>query len=175
MPGAFDAVTCLEMLEHVPDPASIIGLCPLVKPGGQVFFSTLNRNPSPTCSPSSAPNTCCKMLPKGTHDYARSSSPPSLRAGQKGRPRAGRTDRHELQPADQTLRAGPDTERQLPDARHSECLKRFFSTSTAPGRHRARPVAARSNFAAPRKVDRSTAEPLRPLPRRACAACSGRL
>ena len=59
-PGTFDVVTCMEMLEHVPDPASIVRACStLVKPGGWVFFSTLNRNPKAfLCSPSSAPSTC---------------------------------------------------------------------------------------------------------------------
>ena len=58
-PGSFDVVTCMEMLEHVPDPASVVQACAtLVKPGGWVFFSTINRNAKASCSRSSAPSTC---------------------------------------------------------------------------------------------------------------------
>ena len=79
MPGAFDAVTCLEMLEHVPDPASIVGACArLVKPGGQVFFSTINRNPKAYLFAVIGAEYLLQMLPKGTHDFARFIKPSEL-------------------------------------------------------------------------------------------------
>lgn len=69
-PEAFDHVTCMEMLEHVPDPASIIRSCAtLVKPGGMVFFSTLNRVPKAYLLAILAAEHLLKMVPKGTHDY----------------------------------------------------------------------------------------------------------
>jgi len=79
MPGAFDAVTCLEMLEHVPNPSSIVNACTrLVKPGGQVFFSTLNRNPKSYLFAVVGAEYVLKMLPKGTHDYAKFIKPSEL-------------------------------------------------------------------------------------------------
>lgn len=79
MAGAFDAVTCLEMLEHVPNPSSIVAACArLVKPGGQVFFSTLNRNPKSYLLAVVAAEYVLKMLPKGTHDYAKFIKPSEL-------------------------------------------------------------------------------------------------
>lgn len=79
MPGAFDAVTCLEMLEHVPNPSSIVSACArLVKPGGQVFFSTLNRNPKSYLFAVIGAEYILKMLPKGTHDYAKFIKPSEL-------------------------------------------------------------------------------------------------
>ena len=79
MPEAFDAVTCLEMLEHVPDPSSIIASCArLVKPGGQVFFSTLNRNPKAYLFAVIGAEYLLQMLPKGTHDYAKFIKPSEL-------------------------------------------------------------------------------------------------
>jgi len=69
-PGSFDHVTCMEMLEHVPDPGSIIAACAtLVKPGGMVFFSTLNRQPKAYLMAIVAAEYLLRMLPKGTHDY----------------------------------------------------------------------------------------------------------
>ena len=69
-PESFDHVTCMEMLEHVPDPGSIISACAaLVKPGGMVFFSTLNRKPKAYLLAIVAAEHVLKMLPKGTHDY----------------------------------------------------------------------------------------------------------
>ncbi|MDX8128429.1 bifunctional 2-polyprenyl-6-hydroxyphenol methylase/3-demethylubiquinol 3-O-methyltransferase UbiG [Methylomonas sp. BW4-1] len=69
-PAGFDHVTCMEMLEHVPDPASIIAACAtLVKPGGMVFFSTLNRVPKAWLLAIVAAEHVLKMVPKGTHDY----------------------------------------------------------------------------------------------------------
>jgi len=79
MPGAFDAVTCMEMLEHVPNPSSIVSACArLVKPGGQVFFSTLNRNPKSYLFAVVGAEYVLKMLPKGTHDYAKFIKPSEL-------------------------------------------------------------------------------------------------
>ena len=79
MPGAFDAVTCLEMLEHVPNPSSVISACArLVKPGGQVFFSTLNRNAKSYLFAVIGAEYVMKMLPKGTHDYAKFIKPSEL-------------------------------------------------------------------------------------------------
>ena len=69
-PAGFDHVTCMEMLEHVPDPGSIIAACAaLVKPGGSVFFSTLNRKPKAYLLAIVAAEHVLRMLPKGTHDY----------------------------------------------------------------------------------------------------------
>jgi len=68
-PGGFDAVTCMEMLEHVPDPASIVRACAtLAKPGGLVFFSTLNRNPKAFVHAIVGAEYLLKLLPRGTHD-----------------------------------------------------------------------------------------------------------
>lgn len=69
-PESFDHVTCMEMLEHVPDPGSIIAACAMmVKPGGMVFFSTLNRKPKAYLLAIVAAEHVLKMLPKGTHSY----------------------------------------------------------------------------------------------------------
>ena len=79
MPGAFDAVTCLEMLEHVPNPSSVVAACArLVKPGGEVFFSTLNRNPKSYLLAVIGAEYVLQMLPKGTHDYAKFIKPSEL-------------------------------------------------------------------------------------------------
>ena len=79
MPEAFDAVTCLEMLEHVPDPSSIIASCArLVKPGGQVFFSSLIRNPKSYLFAVIGAEYQLQMLPKGKHDYAKFIKPSEL-------------------------------------------------------------------------------------------------
>lgn len=79
MPGVFDTVTCLEMLEHVPDPASIVASCArLVKPSGQVFFSTINRNPKAYLFAVIGAEYLLQMLPKGTHDFARFIKPSEL-------------------------------------------------------------------------------------------------
>ena len=78
-PASFDAVTCLEMLEHVPDPASTIAACAaLVKPGGQVFFSTINRNPKAYLFAVIGAEYILNLLPKGTHDYAKFLRPAEL-------------------------------------------------------------------------------------------------
>ena len=79
IPAAFDIVTCLEMLEHVPDPASIVASCArLVKPGGRVFFSTINRNPKAYLFAVIGAEYVLQMLPKGTHDFARFIKPSEL-------------------------------------------------------------------------------------------------
>lgn len=68
--GQFDVVTCMEMMEHVPDPASIVKACQtLVKPGGHVFFSTINRNPKSYLFAIIGAEYVLRMLPRGTHDY----------------------------------------------------------------------------------------------------------
>jgi 2-polyprenyl-6-hydroxyphenyl methylase/3-demethylubiquinone-9 3-methyltransferase len=78
-PGAFDVVTCMELLEHVPDPASVIEACAqLVKPGGPVFLSTLNRSPKSYLFAIVGAEYLLGMLPKGTHDYARFIRPAEL-------------------------------------------------------------------------------------------------
>lgn len=78
-PAAFDAVTCLEMLEHVPDPASVVRACAqLVKPGGFVFFSTLNRNTKAWLLAVVGAEYLLNMLPRGTHHYERFIKPSEL-------------------------------------------------------------------------------------------------
>jgi 2-polyprenyl-6-hydroxyphenyl methylase/3-demethylubiquinone-9 3-methyltransferase len=78
-PAAFDIVTCMEMLEHVPDPASTVRACAtLVKPGGWVFFSTLNRNPKSFLFAIVGAEYVLRLLPRGTHEYARFLRPSEL-------------------------------------------------------------------------------------------------
>ena len=78
-PESFDVVTCLEMLEHVPDPASVVRACAqLVKPGGHVFFSTINRNPKAYLLAVVGAEYVLNMLPRGTHDYAKFIKPSEL-------------------------------------------------------------------------------------------------
>ena len=78
-PGAYDVVTCLEMLEHVPDPASSVAACAnLVKPGGQVFFSTINRNPKSFLFAIVDAEYLLKLLPRGTHEYLKFIRPSEL-------------------------------------------------------------------------------------------------
>ena len=79
MPERFDAVTCMEMLEHVPDPASVVRACAaLAKPGGWVFFSTINRNPKAFLFAIVGAEYVLSLLPKGTHEYARFIRPSEL-------------------------------------------------------------------------------------------------
>jgi len=79
LPGAFDMVTCMEMLEHVPDPPAIVGACAkLVKPGGLVFFSTINRNAKSFAFAIVGAEYVLGLLPKGTHEYARFIRPSEL-------------------------------------------------------------------------------------------------
>lgn len=78
-PAGFDVVTCMEMLEHVPDPASIVQACAtLAKPGGWVFFSTLNRNPMSFLQAIVGAEYVLNMLPRGTHEYAKMIRPSEL-------------------------------------------------------------------------------------------------
>jgi 2-polyprenyl-6-hydroxyphenyl methylase/3-demethylubiquinone-9 3-methyltransferase len=78
-PASFDVVTCMEMLEHVPDPASIVRACAqLVKPGGWVFFSTLNRNPKSFLFAIVGAEYVLSLLPRGTHEYAKFIRPSEL-------------------------------------------------------------------------------------------------
>jgi 2-polyprenyl-6-hydroxyphenyl methylase/3-demethylubiquinone-9 3-methyltransferase len=78
-PQAFDVCTCLEMLEHVPDPGSVIHACAdLVKPGGDLFFSTINRNPKSYLFAIVGAEYLLRMLPKGTHDYGKFIRPSEL-------------------------------------------------------------------------------------------------
>ena len=78
-PSTYDIVTCMEMLEHVPDPASIIAACSaLVKPGGHVFFSTLNRNPKAYLLAVIGAEYVLNLLPKGTHEYGKFIKPSEL-------------------------------------------------------------------------------------------------
>jgi 2-polyprenyl-6-hydroxyphenyl methylase/3-demethylubiquinone-9 3-methyltransferase len=80
-PGQFDVVTCMEMLEHVPDPASVVRACStLVKPGGWVFFSTLNRNPKSFLFAIVGAEYVLNLLPRGTHEYAKFIQPSELAA-----------------------------------------------------------------------------------------------
>jgi len=78
-PGGYDVVTCMEMLEHVPDPSSVVGACArLAKPGGRVFFSTLNRNPKSFLFAIVGAEYLLNLLPRGTHEYARFIRPSEL-------------------------------------------------------------------------------------------------
>ena len=83
--GQYDIVTCMEMLEHVPDPASIVKACfDLCKPGGHVFFSTINRNPKAYLFAIVGAEYLLRMLPKGTHDYHKFIKPSELAAAIRG-------------------------------------------------------------------------------------------
>ena len=109
-PESFDVVTCLEMLEHVPDPASVIAACArLVKPGGQVFFSTINRNPKAYLLAIIGAEYVLNLLPKGTHDFSKFIKPSELESWS----RAGGLQPLELtgmsyNPLTRTYSLGPD-------------------------------------------------------------------
>lgn len=78
-PGGFDVITCMEMLEHVPDPASTVAACAaLARPGAHLFFSTINRNPKSFLFAIIGAEYVLKLLPKGTHDYAKFITPAEL-------------------------------------------------------------------------------------------------
>jgi len=78
-PAHYDVATCMEMLEHVPDPAAVVAACAkLVKPGGHVFFSTLNRNPKSYLFAIIGAEYVLNLLPRGTHDYAKFIKPSEL-------------------------------------------------------------------------------------------------
>ena len=109
----------MEMLEHVPDPAATVRACArLVKPGGHVFFSTINRNPKSYLFAVIGAEYLLRLLPRGTHDYAKFIKPSELAAMCRD---AGlechRHNRHDLQSVHQDLRAGSDTRCQLHPAR----------------------------------------------------------
>ena len=109
MPGAFDLVTCLEMLEHVPDPASIVAACStLVRPGGQVIFSTLNRNPKAFALAILGGEYLLRLIPAGTHEYAKFIRPSELEAWARA---AGLQHRHSTgmhyNPLTRQYRLGP--------------------------------------------------------------------
>jgi 2-polyprenyl-6-hydroxyphenyl methylase / 3-demethylubiquinone-9 3-methyltransferase len=111
MPAAFDVVTCMEMLEHVPDPGSIIAACAaLARPGGFIVFSTINRNPKSYLFAVLGAEYVLNLLPKGTHDYARFLKPAELagharRAGLVPRELVGMT----YSPFTKVFSLGPDT------------------------------------------------------------------
>ena len=78
-PAAFDVITCMELLEHVPQPANVVAACArLVRPGGQVFFSTINRNPKAYLLAVIGAEYILRLLPRGTHDYLRFIKPSEL-------------------------------------------------------------------------------------------------
>lgn len=82
MPAAFDAVACMEMLEHVPDPGSVIAACAaLLKPGGRLFLSTLNRTPLAFGAAIAGAEYALRLLPRGTHRYAQFIRPSELASG----------------------------------------------------------------------------------------------
>jgi 2-polyprenyl-6-hydroxyphenyl methylase/3-demethylubiquinone-9 3-methyltransferase len=79
VPGQYDVVTCMEMLEHVPDPASVLrAIATLVRPGGRVFVSTINRNPKSYLMMIIGAEYLMKMVPKGTHDHKKFITPAEL-------------------------------------------------------------------------------------------------
>src|SRR5205823_1765499 len=87
---AFDVVTCMELLEHVPDPGSMVAACArLVRPGGHVFFSTINRNPKSYLFAVVGAEYVLGLLPKGTHDYQRFVKPSELAAWSRAAGRRG--------------------------------------------------------------------------------------
>ena len=109
MPGAFDLVTCMEMLEHVPDPASVIRACTtLARPGGQVLFSTLNRNPKSFAMAILGGEYLLRLIPPGTHEYAKFIRPSELEAWARA---AGLVHRHSTglhyNPLTRQYRLGP--------------------------------------------------------------------
>jgi 2-polyprenyl-6-hydroxyphenyl methylase / 3-demethylubiquinone-9 3-methyltransferase len=109
-PSAYDVVTCMELLEHVPDPASTIAACAtLVKPGGLVVFATINRNPKAYLLAVIGGEYLLRLLPRGTHDYARFIKPSELagfarRAGLEADDLTGMT----YNPLTRTYRLEPD-------------------------------------------------------------------
>ena len=110
MPGAFGVVTCMELLEHVPDPSSVVAACAkLVRPGGTVAFSTINRNPKAYLLAILGAEYVLRMLPRGTHDYSKFIKPAELAAFAR---RAGlapaRLTGLSYSPLTQTFRLGAD-------------------------------------------------------------------
>jgi 2-polyprenyl-6-hydroxyphenyl methylase/3-demethylubiquinone-9 3-methyltransferase len=111
MPGAFDLVTCLELLEHVPEPASTVGACArLAKPGGVVVFSTLNRNPKSYAQAILGAEYVLKLLPRGTHDWSRFLRPSELaRFGRRAQLRLNAMTGMTYNPLTRTYRLVEDT------------------------------------------------------------------
>jgi 2-polyprenyl-6-hydroxyphenyl methylase/3-demethylubiquinone-9 3-methyltransferase len=110
-PAAYDVITCLEMLEHVPDPESVVRACSaLVRPGGWVFFSTINRNPKSFLFAIVGAEYLLRLLPRGTHEYARFLRPSDLARFARG---AGLTLLHtkglEYNPLTRRYRLSEDT------------------------------------------------------------------
>ncbi len=100
-PAQFDVVTCMEMLEHVPDPAQSVRACAaLARPGGWVFFSTINRNPKSFVLAIVGAEYVLNLLPRGTHEYAKFIKPSELTRTTHAAPdwTSARTGRHDLQP-----------------------------------------------------------------------------
>ena len=115
-PASFDVVTCMEMLEHVPDPSSIVvkACAQLVKPGGWVFFSTLNRNAKSFLFAIVGAEYVLNLLPRGTHEYAKFIRPSELaRDCREAGLEWQQHQRHGLQPIDATLLAEQRHQRQL--------------------------------------------------------------
>jgi len=111
-PRHYDIVTCMEMLEHVPDPASIVQACAqLVKPGGWVFFSTLNRNPKSYLFAVIGAEYVLNLLPRGTHDYAKFIKPSELaRMARNAGLQMNEVIGMSYHPFDKTYSLGPDTD-----------------------------------------------------------------
>jgi len=85
LPGQFDVITCMEMLEHVPDPAAVLAACArLLRPGGQLFLSTLNRTPAAFALAIVGAEYVARLLPRGTHDYKHFIRPSELGAWLRG-------------------------------------------------------------------------------------------
>jgi 2-polyprenyl-6-hydroxyphenyl methylase/3-demethylubiquinone-9 3-methyltransferase len=108
--GAFDVVTCMELLEHVPEPSATVAACArLVRPGGQVFFSTINRNPKSYLFAVIGAEYILKLLPKGTHDYRRFVKPSELaRWARAARLRPGELIGMTYNPLSRRYSLGPD-------------------------------------------------------------------
>jgi 2-polyprenyl-6-hydroxyphenyl methylase/3-demethylubiquinone-9 3-methyltransferase len=108
--GAFDVITCMELLEHVPEPASMVAACArLARPGGQVFFSTINRNPKAYLFAVLGAEYVLGLLPKGTHDYRRFIKPSELaRAAREAALRPGELVGLTYNPLTQRYRLGRD-------------------------------------------------------------------
>ncbi len=151
-PERFDVVTCMEMLEHVPDPASVVAACArLVKPGGWVFFSTINRNAKAFVFAIVGAEHVLKLLPKGTHEYARFLRPSELAAWcRDAAPRPRGNARPRIQPAQPALSAVGRHQRQL----HGRVPQSRIEDETAGG-----PVRSR------RHLDRQRTRPRRRLQR----------